>query len=93
MEGTSGYSSSYDGELSMRKESTKSKLLQNYKKKLEPFELSDIKPVQFILCIAKPVFCAEIGSQCYLCLSLDSIITSINNLIWDLFELPVVIFL
>lgn len=93
MEGTQATVPHMMEELSMRKESTKGKLLKNYKKKLEPFELPDIKPVQFILCIAKPVFSAEVGSQCYLCLSLDSIITSVNNLIWDLFELPVVIFL
>lgn len=80
-------------ELSTRKESIKSKPLENYKKKFEPLELSDIKPLQFILYTVKPIFSAEIGSQCYLCLSLDSIITSINNLVWDLFELPVVIFL
>lgn len=81
-------------ELGTRKESTKSKLLKNYKKKFEPLELElpDIKPLLFILCTGKPIFGAQVGSQS-LCLSLDSIITSINNLIWDLFELPVVMFL
>lgn len=80
-------------ELSTRKESTKSKLLKNYKKKFEPLELPHIKPLQFILCPVTPIFCAEIGSQCYLWLSLASTMTSVNNLIWGLFEHPVVIFL